>query len=159
MECWYLLYCKPKQEFRAQSNLKNQGIVSCFPTIIKRKTDSAKPVVQPLFPRYLFVKLNPHSSHFSAVKHTRGVADFIRYGTDLQIVPEELVMQLMNKDEAPVECDFQEGDLVQLTDGCYRDVQAIYQQPDGEMRSILLIKLLNEYTKVVVDNCTIKKVQ
>ncbi|RRS06926.1 transcription/translation regulatory transformer protein RfaH [Pseudoalteromonas sp. J010] len=159
MECWYLLYCKPKQEFRAQSNLKNQGIASCFPTITKRKTASARSTVQPLFPRYLFVKLNPHSSHFSAVKHTRGVADFIRYGTDLQIVPEELVMQLMNKDEAPVECDFQEGDLVQLTEGCYRDVQAIYQQPDGEMRSILLIKLLNQYTKVVVDNCTIKKVQ
>ncbi|CAM4414510.1 transcription/translation regulatory transformer protein RfaH [Pseudoalteromonas maricaloris] len=159
MECWYLLYCKPKQEHRAQSNLQNQGIESCFPTFVKRKTSGSKAVKQPLFPRYLFVKLDPHSSHFSAVKNTRGVSDFIRYGVDLQMVPDELVAQLMNKNEIADELDLQEGDLVQLTDGCYKDIHAIYQQPDGELRSILLIKLLNHYAQIVVDNCTIKKVQ
>ncbi|MCG9761175.1 MULTISPECIES: transcription/translation regulatory transformer protein RfaH [Pseudoalteromonas] len=159
MERWYLLYCKPKQEFRVQSNLQSQGIVSCFPTFIKQKNSSAKAITQPLFPRYLFVRLDPHSSHFSAVKNTRGVANFIRYGMDLQIVPDELVNKLMQSCNVEVQCDLKEGDLVQLTDGCYKDIHAIFQQPDGELRSILLIKLLNQYTRIVVDNGIIKKVQ
>lgn len=159
MECWYLLYCKPKQEYRAQSNLKNQGIESCFPTFIKRKTTGSKAVSQPLFPRYLFVKLDPYSSHFSAVKNTRGVSDFIRYGTDLQVVPDELVIQLMNNDTSDVQCELNKGDLVKLTEGCYKNIHAIYQQSDGELRSILLIKLLNQYAEIVVDNGAIEKVQ
>lgn len=157
MECWYLVYCKPKQESRAQANLAAQGITACYPSISKSKTTSSKAVKQPLFPRYLFVSLNPETASFSAVRNTRGVSDFVRYGANLQLVPNELVTQLMQSPAQPIECELNQGDTVMLTEGCYKNIQALYQEPDGEKRSILLIKLLNQNTKITVDNNAIKK--
>ncbi|WP_105167350.1 transcription/translation regulatory transformer protein RfaH [Pseudoalteromonas sp. T1lg23B] len=158
MERWYLLYCKPKQEARAHSNLSNQGIESCFPTYKKSKTAMSKLVEQPLFPRYLFVKLDPYSVHFSAVKYTRGVTDFVRYGSKLQVVPDELVAQLMQHSKQESDCEIKTGDTVKITEGCYKDLLAIYQQPEGDIRSVLLIKLLNQYTQIIASNSAIQKI-
>ncbi|WP_440054167.1 transcription/translation regulatory transformer protein RfaH [Pseudoalteromonas sp. T1lg65] len=157
MERWYLVYCKPKQEQRAQQNLQQQGITACFPTMFARKTASSPVKPVPLFPRYLFVRLDPHSGHFSAVKNTRGISDFIRYGTQLQLVPEEIVHHFMQQESATEQTEFNQGDVVVLNDACYRDIDAIYQQPDGEFRSILLINMLNKSVSIVVDNQSIKR--
>ncbi|CAM4123290.1 transcription/translation regulatory transformer protein RfaH [Pseudoalteromonas byunsanensis] len=158
MERWYLLYCKPKQEARAHSNLSNQGIECCYPKYAIRKTINSSRIEQPLFPRYLFVKLDPYSVHFSSVKYTRGVTDFVRYGNELQVVPNELVEQLMQHSEHETKCEIKEGDIVQITEGCYKGLLAIYQQPEGDIRSVLLIKLLNQYASIVADNSYIQKV-
>ena len=44
------------------------------------------------------------------------------------------------------------GDVVYLTTESFKNVQAIYQESDGEMRSILLVNLLNKQVTVSVDN-------
>ncbi|OHU90693.1 MULTISPECIES: transcription/translation regulatory transformer protein RfaH [Pseudoalteromonas] len=158
MERWYLLYCKPKQEARAQANLSNQGIECCYPKYTKRKTANSPLIEQPLFPRYLFVKLDPYSVHFSAVKYTRGISDFVRYGTKLQVVPDGLVEQFKQHNTPELDCEITQGDTVQISEGCYKDLLAIYHQPEGDIRSVLLIKLLNQHAPVVVDNSSFKKI-
>ncbi|MCG7536357.1 transcription/translation regulatory transformer protein RfaH [Pseudoalteromonas sp. OOF1S-7] len=152
MECWYLLYCKPKQEQRAQDNLRSQGIESYLPRLSKRKTACSRVTLQPLFPRYLFVRLDPFSIQISAVRNTRGISDFVRCGIRLQMVPEALIVELKDRAKREQRCELNRGDTVLLTEGCFKDLHAIYQQSDGDSRSILLVKLLNQQAKIVVDN-------
>ncbi|PCK33620.1 transcription/translation regulatory transformer protein RfaH [Pseudoalteromonas piscicida] len=157
MECWYLVYCKPKQESRARANLLAQGIEAFYPVINQSKTTSSKVLSQPLFPRYLFVSLDPELSAFSVVKNTRGISDFVRYGANLQLVPASLVSQLMQSKQEFGVCELNMGDAVIVQDGCYKNIQALYQEPDGEKRSVLLIKLLNQSIEITIANSAIMK--
>ena len=44
------------------------------------------------------------------------------------------------------------GDVVYLNTESFKNVQAIYQESDGDMRSILLVNLLNKQVTVSVEN-------
>ena len=152
---WYLLYCKPKQEQRVQENLLAQDITSFYPTFRQRKTASSPMQTMPLFPRYLFVQLDSQKSNFSAVQYTRSVSSFVKTGGSPQQVPNELIEELQQR-PSEYEESYKPGDSVQLSTGPYRDIQAIYQQPDGALRSVLLITMLNKEITLTVDNKSIK---
>ena len=50
------------------------------------------------------------------------------------------------------------GDSVQLNTHGFEHVTAIYDEPDGDKRSILLINILNQQQKVIVKNEDIVKI-
>ncbi|KPH65155.1 transcription/translation regulatory transformer protein RfaH [Pseudoalteromonas sp. NEC-BIFX-2020_002] len=160
MDSWYLLFCKPRQEARAQVNLQNQGMEAFFPLLKTEKLVKGRRTFKEsaLFPNYLFVRLNSQQCNFSAVKNTRGISGFVSYGSSYQIVPDLLISELQkfqpNIDSQNLPSS---GDLVYLSNGSFNGVQAIYQEPDGDMRSILLVNLLNQKIKMSVDNRDIKK--
>ncbi|WP_152084852.1 transcription/translation regulatory transformer protein RfaH [Pseudoalteromonas sp. A25] len=152
MKQWYLVYCKPKQEARACENLLQQGIDVFYPVYTRRKTSGAKQLIQPLFPRYLFVYIDLYSAHFCAIKYTRGISDFVRFGEHIQQVPEEVVNQLRTQQPSAEHYDFKAGDKVVLSNNCYQNIEAIFQQADGETRSVLLIELLNTSVEIIAKN-------
>ncbi|MEH6817949.1 MAG: transcription/translation regulatory transformer protein RfaH, partial [Pseudoalteromonas distincta] len=49
------------------------------------------------------------------------------------------------------------GDVVSVNNDSFSNIQAIYKEPDGDLRSILLINLLNQKIEVSVDNKDIKQ--
>ncbi|CAM4284829.1 transcription termination/antitermination NusG family protein [Pseudoalteromonas ostreae] len=69
MDSWCLLFCKSRQETRAQVNLQNQGIKAFFlsykTVLIKGRRTFKQSAV---FPNYLFLRLNPQTGNFSAAK-------------------------------------------------------------------------------------------
>ncbi|CCQ10288.1 Transcriptional activator RfaH [Pseudoalteromonas luteoviolacea B = ATCC 29581] len=156
MEQWYLLYCKPKQEQRALDNLKVQGIEAFFPTFLHTSLSRGKRTVseKPLFPNYLFVLLDPEQGPFAKVKNTRGISAFVTYGSQYQVVPNCIVDQIkIVEPEFYQQCDLpKKGDVVFINNRSYKDLQAIYQEADGDKRSILLLKLLNKEVTISVDN-------
>ena len=156
MESWYLVTCKPRQEERASTNLLNQGIEVFYPKLITEKLVKGRRTVKQsaLFPNYLFVCLESQNCNFSAVKNTRGVSGFVTYGQQFQLVSEQLIAQLKSMNDM---CEItsalpKTGDVVYLNTESFKNVQAIYQEPDGDMRSILLINLLNKQISVSVEN-------
>ncbi|EUD04150.1 transcription elongation factor/antiterminator RfaH [Providencia alcalifaciens RIMD 1656011] len=46
----------------------------------------------------------------------------------------------------------QKGDEVGIYDGVYQGVRAIYSEPNGEARSVLLLNILNREVPKIVDN-------
>lgn len=71
---WYALSTKANAEQKALDNLKAQGF-SCFlPQVPIERLNRGKRIVlvEPLFPRYMFVELY-ESSGFHSVRNTRGV--------------------------------------------------------------------------------------
>ncbi|BDH47608.1 transcription antitermination protein RfaH [Salmonella enterica subsp. enterica serovar Choleraesuis] len=148
MQSWYLLYCKRGQLQRAQQHLERQNVVCLTPMITLEKIVRGKrsQVNEPLFPNYLFVKFDPEDIHTTTINSTRGVSHFVRFGALPAVVPDEVVEQLAKspvQNIADPETPFP-GDNVVITEGAFEGLQAIFTEPDGETRSILLLNLLNK---------------
>ncbi|QUM79973.1 transcription/translation regulatory transformer protein RfaH [Moritella sp. 5] len=160
---WYLLYCKGKEEVRAQVNLKNQGIESFYPTMKMEKKVRSKLVYKDvvIFPNYLFVEIDTLAANFNSIRSTRGVIDFVKCGKHYTKVPANLVAELKEKqqcrDKPEIEVTlFTEGEKVIIQDGAFKGIEAIYQCKDGLERSMLLINLINNTTTMSVANAEIK---
>ena len=156
---WYLLYCKTREEERAIEHLQNQGIESFYPTkaVKKIRKGIASVKHEPLFPNYLFVSLNPETANFNAIRSTRGVASFVRFGAIYSVVAHD-VIQLMRQELKKVNSTVdetlcpKEGDIVIINDGVYNGLEAIFKASDGLERSILLIKLIEQQANLTIDN-------
>ena len=159
MESWYLVMCKPRQEERAKANLNNQGIEAFYPILTTEKLVKGRRTVKQvaLFPNYLFVYLDSKSGPFSAVKNTRGIGGFVTYGANYQVVPLAIIEYLNNHKSHTVESQLpKQGDAVSVNNNSFKNIDAIYKEPDGDMRSILLINLLNKQVEMSVDNTDIE---
>ena len=71
---WFVVQTKPGNEERVKTNLLNQEIESYLPMLKVLQYSGGKmvPRVRPLFPNYLFAKLDV-DIHYYKVKWTRGV--------------------------------------------------------------------------------------
>lgn len=160
MESWYLLYCKRGQLLRAKEHLERQAVHCLSPMIALEKTVRGKPtqVNEPLFPNYLFIEFDPESIHTTTISATRGVSHFVRFGNQPATVPLDVIVALQNPIETVVESELpQPGDTVIITEGAFEGLQAIFTEPDGEARSMLLLNLLNKQVVRSVGNRQFQK--
>ncbi|RPH26501.1 transcription/translation regulatory transformer protein RfaH [Buttiauxella warmboldiae] len=161
MESWYLLYCKRGQLLRAQEHLERQEVNCLTPMIKIEKIVRGKrtAVNEPLFPNYMFVRFDPETIHTTTINSTRGVSHFVRFGSLPAIVPGDVIEQLMNHQPENIidpETPYA-GDRVVITEGAFIGLEAIFSEPDGEARSMLLLNLLNKQVMQSVKNTDFKK--
>ncbi|QCR37496.1 transcription/translation regulatory transformer protein RfaH [Nissabacter sp. SGAir0207] len=156
MESWYLLYCKRGQLLRAKAHLERQAVNCLSPMITFEKMVRGRrtAVSEPLFPNYMFVEFDPARIHTTTISATRGVSHFIRFGNQPVIVSPTVIGELARQPTQTVsDPDMpQPGDKVLITDGVFEGLQAIYTEPDGEARSMLLLTLLNKQVHQSLDN-------
>lgn len=161
MEAWYLLYCKRGQLLRAKEHLERQAVACLSPMITLEKIVRGKrtEASEPLFPNYLFISFDPECIHTTTISATRGVSHFVRFGALPAIVPLQVIDELRQHHAAPlIDPQIpQPGDPVIITEGTFSGLQAIYAEPDGEARSMLLLNLLNKQVKQSIDNRLFKK--
>lgn len=162
MESWYLLYCKRGQLSRAQKHLKWQA-VNCFsPIITLEKIVRGKRIAisEPLFPNYLFVLFDPERIHTTTLSATRGVSHFVRFGALPATIPYRVIEELqIHVGETCVDPQTpQPGDTVLIVTGVFEGLRAIYTEPDGETRSMLLLNLLHKQVSQSLDNRQFQKV-
>ncbi|MCK1970920.1 transcription/translation regulatory transformer protein RfaH [Franconibacter sp. IITDAS19] len=162
MRSWYLLYCKRGQLQRAQEHLERQQVNCLTPMITLEKIVRGKraAVSEPLFPNYMFVEFDPEEIHTTTISATRGVSHFVRFGSQPAMVPLKVIEQLQNCQPEEV-TDPQtpyEGDKVVITEGAFEGLEAIFTEPDGETRSMLLLNLLNKQVRQSVKNTDFRKI-
>ncbi|KFC00889.1 transcriptional activator [Trabulsiella guamensis ATCC 49490] len=162
MQAWYLLYCKRGQLMRAQEHLERQAVNCLTPMITLEKIVRGKrtSVSEPLFPNYLFVEFDPEVIHTTTINATRGVSHFVRFGTQPAIVPPTVIHQLsVYKPEGITDPETPwPGDSVEITEGTFKGLKAIFTEPDGEARSMLLLNFLNQQVLQSVKNTEFRKV-
>ncbi|WP_407331009.1 transcription/translation regulatory transformer protein RfaH [Enterovibrio sp. 27052020O] len=164
MNSWYLLYCKRSEQQRAEQHLKRQGVDCYYPqvTVEKIRRGKRSPQLEPLFPNYVFATFDPELIAFTTVRSTRGVVDFVRQGATPVTVPFDLIKTLMaheDSDEQRAQLNdiLKPGDEVEVLDGQFEGSDAIYKEADGEMRSILLINLINRQVEVSTENSVLRR--
>ncbi|EOD80122.1 Transcriptional activator RfaH [Grimontia indica] len=164
MNPWYLLYCKRSEQQRAEQHLKRQGVDCYYPqvTVEKIRRGKRSSELEPLFPNYVFASFDPEKISYTTVRSTRGVVDFVRQGRLPATVPIELITHLMSledSDEQRVVLAeiFKPGDEIEIMTGQFEGAEAIYKEPDGELRSILLINLISRQVEVSTENSALRK--
>ena len=147
---WYLIQTKPRQEARAEENLRRQCFDCYRPQ--KKSDSSTGKTEEPLFPGYLFIRLDRHLDNWYPIRSTRGVARVVSFGGEPTPVRDELIEQLRQRltTSAIKKTQFQPGERVQLHGGSFNELEAIFVSSDGGERSVILLNLLQREQKIRV---------
>jgi transcriptional antiterminator RfaH len=163
---WLLLQVKPRQEMRALEHLERQNGVCYCPLIEVEKLSSGKRihVEEALFPGYLFINMGPEQSGltYTAIRSSRGVSRIVRFGLEPVKVSEALIAHIKACEKANSSSwratDLpQKGDAINIVEGPFKGLQAVYSHADGLQRSIVLISLLHQKAPTSLSNIQIKK--
>lgn len=159
---WYLVHTKPRHEGTALVNLERQGYQCYLPRlrIEKIRRRKAEIVTEPMFSRYLFVRLDNsgNGKSWSPIRSTFGVSQLVHFGNRPAKVEDQLVDLLQNREQLhPISPLFHNGDAVVITDGPFAGVEAIYQMVDPERRSMILLEILNKPVSMLVDAACLRK--
>jgi transcriptional antiterminator RfaH len=145
---WYLIQCKPRESFRAEANLNNQGYQCFHPTYpVKRKIAGVvQSVTVPLFPHYLFIFLNA-TDNWSPIRSTRGVSKIVYFNSMPASLDQHIIVELQKQcarlNGQSAEPILKVGQRVVITEGCFKELEAIVTATTGEERVTLLISLFN----------------
>ena len=141
---WYVVHAKPRAEARALENLERQGFEVFLPMITLQKVRRARVanITEPMFSRYLFLRATPNMQDLSVVRSTMGVSQLVRFGPVAAKVPHTWV-EAMRAQPLLKESLLKSGDKVVISEGMLKGLEAIYMQPDGELRAMVLIDLLS----------------
>lgn len=154
---WFAVRTKPRQEKLALENLQRQGFETYLPMIELRKRRRNKwvDVVEPLFPSYAFVRVDPDQTNIAPIRSTLGVTGMVKFGTALTPIPDKVIGFLKKTEDAaghhhsnkPL---FQRGEKVEIMDGPFTGLEGVYQIEKGEDRAMILIELLGRQNEVAM---------
>lgn len=158
MEHWYLIYTKKGREQVATEQLQRQGFCVYLPRIElqRRRRGQWRPVIEPLFPRYLFLQINPDRDSMAPIRSTIGVSSIVRFGTSPCEVPPTVIDYLKQREDRQSGVIPSErpalvpGQRVEIATGPFAGLQAIFQQPKGSDRALILLDLLGKQNRLTL---------
>jgi transcriptional antiterminator RfaH len=162
---WFLVRSKPRQEAVALTNLARQGYESYLPLFATEKLVRRKSTVvqEPMFARYLFVRLDTsgNGQSWSPIRSTVGVSELVCFGSRPARVDDALIATLRERETAQQASPttlFATGDNVRITEGAFVGLEAIYQMNDAEGRAMVLLDLLSKPVAMTIDAASLRKV-
>ncbi len=162
---WFLVRSKPRQEAVALTQLVRQGYESYLPMFAAEKLVRRKPTVvqEPMFARYLFVRLDTsgQGQSWSPIRSTVGVSELVCFGSRPARVDAALITSLREremKQQADPDALFSSGDSVRITEGAFAGLEAIYQMNDAEGRAMVLLDLLSKPVAMAIDAASLHRV-
>lgn len=158
IERWYAVCCKPRQETVAEENLVRQGFHVYLPRIRirQRRRGHWLEAVEVLFPRYIFIRIDPLRRSTATIRSTCGVVGLVRFGMQPAVVPGAAMEALREREDAASGLHeekrplFSAGETVKMVDGPLVGMEGVYTEQDGDKRVIVLLELLGKSNKVTV---------
>lgn len=162
-DSWCLAYTKPKQENVAARNLERQSFEVYLPQfkILRNPGKGARSELEessassyePLFPRYLFVRLTNENRNITTVRSTRGVSSLVVFGSQLALVAPPLlerIRELERKQHGEIHKEtvaFRPGEGVYIEGTAFQGLAGIVQAVSAK-RVLVLLELLGRPTAV-----------
>jgi transcriptional antiterminator RfaH len=154
VERWYVAETQPRAEAKALWHLERQGFTAYLPVYRKRRRHARRTdwVQAPLFPRYLFVKMDMARAAWRAIRSTVGVTRLVCQGDAPAPVPPDVVedIRLREDDSGCVVVDprFRKGESVRILAGALAEQIGLFECATDEDRVVLLLDLLGRRVKV-----------
>jgi transcriptional antiterminator RfaH len=157
MKRWYVVNTQAQQEARAQMNLRRQGFEAWLPQFRRRRRHARRvdSVLAPLFPSYLFVRLDLEIERWRSINGTFGVVRLLCNGDSPLAVPEGLVEAIMRRrdESGSVVLPLRRlavGEAVRVAFGPFADLEGLFQEMSGRDRVVLLFDLLGRKVRASV---------
>ena len=160
---WLVVQTKARNEDKACINLKRLGF-EVFYTKIKKSNiffNKIKFDLKPLFPGYIFVKLNVNGN-WHKINNTYGVARVMKFGETTCFLPYKILQSLKrNCDQNDVfqqNFALKKGNKLKIRKLNLPPIDAIFEEVVDTKRSYVLMSLLNTKIKTLVNNDLIEAV-
>jgi transcriptional antiterminator RfaH len=151
---WCVVHTQPRSEKRAEHNLRRQNYKVFAPFIARtvRHARQSKLVESPLFPRYIFVKLDLEHDRWFSINGTGGVCELITVLDRPLPLPGGLVEALMAAPAASppedVDEDFRVNKTVQLRGGPFAELIGCIEDIDDRGRAQVLLEIMGRAVPV-----------
>jgi transcriptional antiterminator RfaH len=158
---WYAVFTKPRQEQRALENLSRQAYDCLLPqwTVERLRGHKLVAVREPIFSRYLFIRLSHTVQDWSPIRSTRGVVSLVSFGGRPAVLADELVQAVRTlSQQLPRQTLFAPDSPVTVQQGPFAGIQGLYQCQDGHERALVLIEILGKTQKLSLPLGNIKGV-
>jgi len=155
MKNWYLIYTKPQKELVARENLERQGYKVYLPMarLRRRRMGKGTTRIEPLFPRYIFIRLDTKTDNWSPIRSTLGVSNLVKFGMYPSAVPDALIELLYDRcdeegiqDIAPDE--YKEGEAIRVVEGPMTGLEGVFLAKTSSDRVMVLLDIVGKHTRV-----------
>ncbi len=157
--CWYAIHTHPKQEERAESNLRAWQVETFAPRYKQRRynqyTNHPSQLIKPLFPRYIFARFVA-SELLHKVRYTRGVHSVVSFGQEPLPVDDELIaiIQARRSEDGFIRIgdELKAGDHVMIKAGHFKGFTGIFERSMKDAdRVMIMLKTVGYQPHVVVE--------
>jgi transcriptional antiterminator RfaH len=153
---WFVVRTQPHAEEKAVRHLTNQGFSTYLPRY-RRRVRHARRVVdalRPLFPGYLFVRLDRSEMRWRSINGTIGVLYVLTDGDLPRCVPDRIVDEIRGREDdsgaVKLLSRLKRGQPVRLVQGPLADVDGLFEEIRDDQRVVLLFSLLGREVRTVV---------
>jgi len=161
---WYLILTKPSSEAIARANLGRQGYEIYFPRLAQSLQRRGRRLdrVDPLFPRYLFLRLREGEQALGPVRCSVGVTNVVRFGSSYAVVPDEVIQELQARAD-PVsglhrivrDRPLAPGTKVSIAAGSFKGLDGVFEREAGADRVVVLLSVLGREVPVRMPTCNL----
>ncbi|WP_127470636.1 transcription/translation regulatory transformer protein RfaH [Thiomicrorhabdus aquaedulcis] len=167
MSDWSVIMTKPKQDAVAEEHLMRQGYHVYRPKIKVQKTQRGKVVecLESLFPRYLFIQITSQNPNWAPIRSTKGVFKLVSFGNRLATINARLIDVIQQTENATSHdyfgqgFDLKAGDKLRVESGPFYGLEAVFDCYDAKKRVVMLMSILGQMQKVVLDASQIQKLE
>jgi transcriptional antiterminator RfaH len=157
MRRWFVVKTHPRRELQVSGVLARREIEVYLPQIPARQRSGHRPArLEPLFPGYLFSRLELGSAEWIAARSAPGVAYFLGAGGVPSALPDEFVEGIQAQIEArgreSWRPPFDRGDRVVIEGGPLGGLEAVFHgmvSPTGRVR--VLLEVVSRLVPVELD--------
>jgi transcriptional antiterminator RfaH len=162
---WLVAYTKPRLELVALQNLERQNFEVYLPRYKKFKNTETGPVpvLEPMFPRYIFFRPSTPQQSIETVRSTKGISHIVRFGFELGIVSAYMVASLrefeVSQNQATLQemSNFKVGQKVKLKHVALGAFEGLIQSV-SKKRVAVLLEIMGRETLVQMEHHQIEAV-
>lgn len=155
---WVAASTHAHKEPLAITNLERQGFHAYCPMVKRRVRHARKlrEVLRPLFPGYVFIRIDLNRDQWRPIMSTIGVRNLIRFGDRLGVLPAAFVESLLARESdgaitlLPAKTEYRPGEKVRLREGPFEGLVATVLTASDCDRLLLLMDLLKRSVRVKV---------
>lgn len=164
LKSWFVAYTAVASEARAEKEITEAGFDAFAPTITKTvvKHGRRRSLLEPVFPRYIFVQFDRSNDEWGAIQDLKSVQFIIRNNNMPAKVPTIVVDRIRRAAEAGVfssKSALVEGDGVEIEEGPFRNLIGKVKSASPRKRVKVLLNILGQDTTVDIDACFLKKLR
>lgn len=163
--CWYAIHTKPKQEDRAESNLRAWRVETFVPRVkercLGRVAGTAAYHIKPLFPRYIFAHFKA-SNMLHKICFTRGVSRVVGFGGGPTPVENEIISYIKSQAAEDgfirIGEELKAGDKVIISDGPFQELTGIFEREMKDSNRVrILLTTIKYQSHVMIDKAAVRK--
>jgi transcriptional antiterminator RfaH len=162
---WYAVYTKPKEEERADSNLRAWGVKTFTPKIRERRRGrgyhNMTNVIKHLFPRYIFAQFISNAD-LHKVNYTRGVCNVVGFGEKPCPVDDVIIDTIQSQigEEGFIRFgeDIHKGEKVMIQDGPFESFNGTVEREMRDSdRLVVLLSSVSYQGRLIIEKALVKK--